>query len=99
MKTQTVLVLGALLLVACGGQPVPEEMPPTEEDVPELTLNLPANGDCDCGPVQENFTFLEKGFNALVNAPTSTPCSTSRATSASRVPSRRISKPGSPLPT
>jgi hypothetical protein len=65
MKTQMVLVLGALLLVACSGQPVPEEELPPEEEVPELTLNLPANGDCACGPEQENFTFLEKGINSL----------------------------------
>ena len=65
MKTQTVLVLGALLLVACSGQPVPEETSSTENEVPLITLNLPDNGDCSCGPEQENFTFLEKGFNAL----------------------------------
>ena len=65
MKAQTVLVLGALLLVACGGQPVPEQNARGQEEVPELTLNLPDGDDCSCAGEQENFTFLERGLAAL----------------------------------
>lgn len=64
MKAQTLLVLGALLLVACGGQPVHEENASSEEDVPELNLNLPSGG-CQCAEQQDNFTFLERGLLSL----------------------------------
>ena len=65
MKAQIALVLGALLLVACGGQPVPEQNAESQGDVPELTLNLPAGDNCSCGTEQENFTFLERGLASL----------------------------------
>jgi hypothetical protein len=53
------------LLVACGGQPVQEPVDVVEqEEVPEITLNLPAN-DCVCEQLQANYTFIEKAFIAL----------------------------------
>ena len=52
------------LLVACSSQPEHEEAEAAEDDIPELTLNLPT-GDCACDNPQANFTFLEKGVNAL----------------------------------
>jgi hypothetical protein len=55
----------AVLLVACGGQPVQEPLDVVEqEEVPEITLNLPAN-DCVCEQLQTNYTFIEKAFIAL----------------------------------
>lgn len=54
-----------LLLGACGGAPERDAREqPAAEPVPELTLNLPPPG-CDCAREQRNYTFLEKGFNAL----------------------------------
>lgn len=37
---------------------------PVDEEVPEITLNLPGN-DCLCEQTQTTYTFIEKGFNAL----------------------------------
>ena len=64
MKVRSLLILGALLLVACSGQPARDDSTTAEEDVPELTLNLPSGG-CECAGQQETFTFLERGLNSL----------------------------------
>ena len=61
---RTLLLSLALLLAACGGQPQRDAAATEQEELPELNLNLPA-GDCVCDNPQANFTFLEKGFNAL----------------------------------
>lgn len=62
---RTLVIIGvSLLLVACGGQPEQEQVAVPEEEVPEITLNLPAN-DCVCEQLQTTYTFIEKGFNAL----------------------------------
>ena len=51
------------LLQACASAP---EVGNESETVPELTLNLPEQG-CSCEAVgeQSDYTFLEKGFDAL----------------------------------
>lgn len=61
----------ALCLQACASSP--PETPITEtqpEAVPELNLNLPDQEDCVCvdngEPESSDYTFLEKGFSALV---------------------------------
>ncbi|MEP5763089.1 MAG: hypothetical protein ABJ308_00780 [Halieaceae bacterium] len=59
-------ILSALLLTACGGQPERQPEPEPDQAVPELTLNLPS-GDCLREVEQTDYTFLEKGFNALEN--------------------------------
>lgn len=49
--------------------PVAAEAPVVDQQVPELNLNLQAAKKCDC-PVaasQEDFTFLEKGYKALLD--------------------------------
>jgi hypothetical protein len=59
-----VSLIATLLLVGCGSTP---EQAPTEtvdEPVPEITLNLP-QADCICDQGKQDYTFLEKGFNAL----------------------------------
>ena len=66
-----VTALLTLLLQACAST-APVEEPavtpaPDAQTVPELTLNLPEQQNCIC--VREepaDYTFLEKGFNALV---------------------------------
>lgn len=59
-----------LLLQGCGATPVAETTSQaSSETVPELTLNLPENvEDCACaGTIADgDYTFLEKGFSALV---------------------------------
>jgi hypothetical protein len=55
------------LLQACASAPKDKPVVVNEsEAVPELTLNLPEEG-CSCEATQEQFdyTFLEKGFDAL----------------------------------
>jgi len=62
-------VTALLLLQACATTPVPEEpaAKPDPQEVPELTLNLPEQQDCTCvATEQADYTFLEKGFSALV---------------------------------
>ena len=54
----------SVLLVACAGQPEEAQVDTPAEEVPEITLNLPA-GDCVCEELQTNYTFIEKGFNAV----------------------------------
>ena len=47
----------------------PQAQPePQPEPVPELTLNLPQQQNCICDEEQEprDYTFLEKGFDAMV---------------------------------
>lgn len=63
---RAILAVGVgVLLVACGGQPEQEPVDVVEQkEVPEITLNLPAN-DCACEQLQTNYTFIEKGFIAL----------------------------------
>ena len=62
---RTLVIIGAsLLLAACGGTPEQEQVEMPEEEVPEITLNLPAN-DCVCEQLQTTYTFIEKGLNAL----------------------------------
>jgi len=60
-----------VLLQACTTTPAPEEAAakpePEPQEVPELTLNLPEQQDCTCvATEQADYTFLEKGFSALV---------------------------------
>ena len=65
------LALTGLLLLLQGCASAPEVETAAEESpepVPELTLNLPeGTEDCACPPaVESDYTFLEKGFSALV---------------------------------
>ena len=59
-----------LLLQACSSAPATPQSAPESapEAVPELTLNLPEQAqDCACVVTEEaDYTFLDKGFNALV---------------------------------
>lgn len=51
------------------GAPIAADAASVDQQVPELNLNLPAAQKCDC-PVaegQEDFTFLEKGYKALLD--------------------------------
>jgi hypothetical protein len=62
----------ALLLQACATTPPAGEGAAESggdpQAVPELTLNLPQQEDCTCVPEsQADYTFLEKGFSALVS--------------------------------
>lgn len=49
--------------------PVAAEAPVVDQQVPELNLNLQAAKKCDCPAAasQEDFTFLEKGYRALLD--------------------------------
>jgi hypothetical protein len=53
-----------LLLQACGGNPVQETPVESSEPAPEITLNMPQS-NCACEEESQDYTFLEKGFNAL----------------------------------
>ncbi len=64
MITRSTLCLLLLLLAACGSTPEQGSSRAEDESVPELTLNLPQT-DCNCPAQQQDYTFLEKGFNAL----------------------------------
>ena len=59
-----------LLLQACSSAPATQQSAAESapEAVPELTLNLPEQAqDCACVVTEEaDYTFLDKGFNALV---------------------------------
>jgi hypothetical protein len=59
-----------LLLQACSSAPATQQSAPESapEAVPEITLNLPEQAqDCACVVTGEaDYTFLDKGFNALV---------------------------------
>lgn len=64
--------LAALLLVLQACAQTPDEpaaaTSAASEEVPEITLNLPAETPCNC--VEEataDYTFLEKGFSAMAN--------------------------------
>ena len=51
-------------------EPAPEKQAATRspDDVPELTLSLPAPGKCDCSTAPApDYTFLEKGYRALLD--------------------------------
>jgi hypothetical protein len=58
------------MLQACSSTPATQQSAaePAPEAVPELTLNLPEQAqDCACVVTEEaDYTFLDKGFNALV---------------------------------
>lgn len=62
--TRSLLALTLLLLQACGSSPVQEPSVESTEPVPEITLNMPKS-DCKCEEDPQDYTFLEKGFNAL----------------------------------
>ncbi|MEP4485417.1 MAG: hypothetical protein ABJ013_07300 [Halioglobus sp.] len=59
----------AVVLTGCVA--APQEAPAPEvaadpNDVPEITLNLPENTDCNCDQVSDkDYTFLEKGFESV----------------------------------
>ena len=54
-----------LLLQACASAPEEEEPMAAPEPVPEITLNMP-NNNCVCEEEDaQDYTFLEKGFNAM----------------------------------
>ena len=60
------MILGGLcLLQACAAPPVQEEPEAPVEPAPEITLNMPQN-QCVCEEDEkQDYTFLEKGFNAM----------------------------------
>ena len=69
LKISFTITVALLLLPGCSTAPVAETSPEgSTEPVPELTLNLPENPEgCDCALADEaDYTFLEKGFSALV---------------------------------
>ena len=53
-----------LLLQACGSSPKQEASVESAEPVPEITLNM-SQSNCACEEETQDYTFLEKGFNAL----------------------------------
>jgi|SaaInlStandDraft_1057018.scaffolds.fasta_scaffold15706_2 tetratricopeptide (TPR) repeat protein len=56
-----------MILQACGQTPEKPAVPASEQ-VPEITLNLPADAGCTCvEPVVRDYTFLDKGFAALAD--------------------------------
>jgi len=68
VKAQFAVLAALCLLQACtAAKPVQETKPAAESGpIPELTLNLPQQ-NCSCEVVQApDYTFLEKGFTALV---------------------------------
>ena len=83
IRTAIYAAAAVLTLSACAnsGQALPPPSPPqasapltadaaaADQPVPELNLNLPGAEKCDC-PVaasREDFTFLEKGYKALLD--------------------------------
>lgn len=61
-----VLLLAGLLLQACSSAPQENQVPLDPNAVPELTLNLPGDGGCNCvDQEQRDYTFLERGYSAL----------------------------------
>lgn len=81
LVTRNAVFAAALVLTlsacASSGQTIPPPPPPqaaagaqvADEKVPELNLNLPAATHCDCPAAapQVDFTFLEKGYKALLD--------------------------------
>lgn len=60
------LVASILVFTAGCASTSPQPGPSTADEVPELTLNLPqAQTDCVPAPTRD-FTFLERGYDALV---------------------------------
>lgn len=64
--------LAALLLVLQACAQTPDEPAAATnaapEEVPEITLNLPAETPCNCiEEASADYTFLEKGFSAMAN--------------------------------
>lgn len=71
IRTNALATAGLLLMLqACSSTPSTQQSAaePAPEAVPELTLNLPEQAqDCACVVTEEaDYTFLDKGFNALV---------------------------------
>jgi len=71
IRTNALATAGLLLMLqACSSTPATQQSAaePAPEAVPELTLNLPEQAqDCACVVTEEaDYTFLDKGFNALV---------------------------------
>jgi hypothetical protein len=65
MLFRSLLCLSVVLLLAgCGSTPEQAPAPLQSEAAPEITLNLPQS-NCACDEVKRDYTFLEKGFNAL----------------------------------
>jgi hypothetical protein len=62
--TFTFLTGCLLLLAACGSSPEVETPVESGEPEPEITLNMP-QANCACEEESQDYTFLEKGFNAL----------------------------------
>jgi hypothetical protein len=65
-RTTKIFLLAAylFLLQACGSTPAQQPSVESAEPVPEITLNLPQS-NCKCEEDVHDYTFLEKGFNAL----------------------------------
>ena len=53
-----------VLLQACSSSPGQEAAAESAEPVPEITLNMPQS-NCACEEETQDYTFLEKGFQAL----------------------------------
>lgn len=71
IRTNALATAGLLVLLqACSSTPATQQSAAESapEAVPELTLNLPEQAqDCACVVTEEaDYTFLDKGFNALV---------------------------------
>lgn len=60
------VLAAALLAQGCAQTPAVIEERPTGEEPPEITLNLPEAGQCNCAePTEQDYTFLDKGFSSL----------------------------------
>jgi len=60
------VALASLFLAACNTATQIEEAPRDPNSVPELTLNLPDQADCQCVDTPDrDYTFLERGYTAL----------------------------------
>ena len=68
LNTALTAIVLVCLLQACTAARTSDEvaaLEATTDNVPELTLNLP-QGKCNCVPLaQTDYTFLERGFDAL----------------------------------
>ena len=65
-STTAAMVLACVMLSACNTATQVDDAPPDPNSVPELTLNLPDQADCQCVDTPErDYTFLERGYSAL----------------------------------